>query len=441
MATTYLHRTTTSTGSNTTATFSGWVKRAKTGVRHVIWAGWESSTERMVCGFESNDHLQMQIFTGGTAHDIETNRVFRDTSAWYHVVFQFNTSSGTEAERFKMFVNGVQETSFAVDDTIGQNIQMKMWGSTSQETIVGARKTSSYEHYFDGEMSHIHIIDGTVYAPTVFGETDATDGIWKIKTSPSVTYGTNGTFLLKDGAVTTDSSSNSNNYSTGGTLTATKDNPSNNFCTLNPLRPNSISQTYSNGNNTFIRTGTGGQMNGTLGVTSGKWYYECLIDDYWQYLGWTALSLNTSQTAACSDSGSGFYGLYSNATSPLTYANGTSTAQGSYTAMASGQIWGIAFDADNAKMYFSVNGVWENSSDPANQTNPAMSSIPVTDFLVPAIGQGTASRSSTIKINFGNGYFGTTAVTSAGTNASGNGTFEYDVPTGFTALSTKGLNE
>ena len=279
-----------------------------------------------------------------------------------------------------MFVNGVQETSFAVDDTIGQNIQMKMWGSTSQETIVGARKTSSYEHYFDGEMSHIHIIDGTVYAPTVFGETDATDGIWKIKTSPSVTYGTNGTFLLKDGAVTTDSSSNSNNYSTGGTLTATKDNPSNNFCTLNPLRPNSISQTYSNGNNTFIRTGTGGQMNGTLGVTSGKWYYECLIDDYWQYLGWTALSLNTSQTAACSDSGSGFYGLYSNATSPLTYANGTSTAQGSYTAMASGQIWGIAFDADNAKMYFSVNGVWENSSDPANQTNPAMSSIPVTDF-------------------------------------------------------------
>jgi hypothetical protein len=91
-------------------------------------------------------------------------------------------------------------------------------------------------------------------------------------------------------------------------------------------------------------------------------------------------------------------------------------------------------------MYFSVNGVWENSSDPANQTNPAMSSIPVTDFLVPAIGQGTGSRSSTIKMNFGNGYFGTTAVSSAGTNASGNGIFEYDVPTGYTALSTEGLN-
>ena len=81
MATTYLHRTTTSTGSNTTATFSGWVKRATTGTRHVVWAGWESSTERMVCGFESTDRLQMQIYTGGTAYDIETNRLFRDVGA------------------------------------------------------------------------------------------------------------------------------------------------------------------------------------------------------------------------------------------------------------------------------------------------------------------------------------------------------------------------
>jgi hypothetical protein len=241
-------------------------------------------------------------------------------------------------------------------------------------------------------------------------------------------------------AMGTDSSGNSNTFTVSGSLTKNQDTPANNFATFNPLRPNGISQTYSNGNNTVIRTGTGGQMNGTQGVTSGKWYYECLIDDYWQYLGWTALSLNTSQTAACSASGSGFYGLYSSASALTTYANGSGTSQGSYTPMASGQIWGIAFDADNAKMYFSVNGVWENSSDPANQTNPAMSSIPVTDFLVPAIGQGTGSRSSTIKMNFGNGYFGTTAVSSAGTNASGNGIFEYDVPTGYTALSTEGLN-
>jgi len=105
--------------------------------------------------------------------------------------------------------------------------------------------------------------------------------------------------------------------------------------------------------------------------------------------------------------------------------------------MASGQIWGIAFDADNAKMYFSVNGVFENSSDPANQTNPAMSSIPVTDFLVPAIGQGTDSRSSTIKMNFGNGFFGTTAVTSSNADAAGHGLFEYAVPTGFLRLTLK----
>ena len=176
------------------------------------------------------------------------------------------------------------------------------------------------------------------------------------------------------------------------------------------------------------------------GVSKGKWYYECLIDDYWQYLGWTAPSLNTSQTITCAETGSGFYGLYSNASAVLTYANGSQTSQGSYTAMASGQIWGIAFDADNAKMYFSLNGTFQNSSDPANQTNPAMSSIPVTDFLVPAIGQGTGSRSSTIKMNFGNGFFGTTAVTSSNADAAGHGLFEYAVPTGYYTLNTKNLN-
>ena len=55
-------------------------------------------------------------------------------------------------------------------------------------------------------------------------------------------------------------------------------------------------------------------------------------------------------------------------------------------------------------------------------------------------GAAVYESSCEVKANFGNGYFGTTAVSSAGTNASNNGIFEYDVPTGYTALSTKGLN-
>jgi hypothetical protein len=90
-------------------------------------------------------------------------------------------------------------------------------------------------NYFEGSMSHIHFIDGTAYDATAFGEYDA-NGVWKIKTSPSVTYGTNGFFILKDGNSVTDQSGNSNNFTVaGGTLTNTEDNPANVFATLNPL--------------------------------------------------------------------------------------------------------------------------------------------------------------------------------------------------------------
>ena len=444
MASTYLTRTPSGSGSQRKFTFSFWVKRSGLSSQQHIFTQYSGSLgdRQFRIEFQANDTMRIYNTDGPTDWILfVTNRVFRDSSAWMHIVVAIDTTQSTESNRVKIYINGSQETSFST--SIYPSLNRDLDISTTAAQVIGALSSSSVSSYFDGSLTHFHFIDNTQYQASDFGETDSTSGIWKPKTAPSVTYGTNGFFLKMEnsGAMGTDSSGNGNNFTVSGTLTQNLDTPSNNFCTMNPLRPNNISQTYSNGNNTFVRTGTGGQMNGTLGVMSGKWYYECLIDDYWQYLGWTAPSLNTSQTAACSDSGSGFYGLYSNATEVYTYANGSNTSQGSYTAMASGQIWGIAFDADNAKMYFSVNGVWENSSDPANQTNPAMSNIPVTDFLVPAIGQGTGSRSSTIKLNFGSGYFGTTAVASANADANGHGAMEYAVPSGYYTLNTKNIKE
>jgi len=435
MASAYLERTATS-GNQKTATFSGWFKKCSNGVEQVFYHMRTDSSNFFRIRWDSSDILNGVSRVSGTDYYVTATRKFRDSSAYYNIVFKVDTTQATASDRLKLYVNG-EEVTVSASNYPAQNLDLQM-NVNSMAQRVGQENGGNY---FDGLMTHIHWTDGYAYDASSFGETDSTSGIWKPKTSPSVTYGTNGFFLKMENSsdMGEDSSGNNNDFTTSGTITQTEDTPSNNFCTMNPLRPNSISQTYSNGNNTFIRTGTGGQMNGTLGVMSGKWYYECLIDDYWQYLGWTVLSQNTSQTTACSNSGSGFYGLYSNATDVLTYANGTGTAQGSYTAMASGQIWGIAFDADNAKMYFSVNGVWENSSDPANQTNPAMSSIPVTDFLVPAIGQGTGSRSSTIKINFGNGKFGTTAVASSNSDSAGLGLFEYSVPSGYYSLCTKNI--
>jgi hypothetical protein len=440
MASTVLSRTQANGTSSRIFTASIWFKRSPvTNVgNQPIWSSSSSTGDALDLLLAGNGEINFED-VNGNAPKFVTTRKLRDPSAWYHVVVAVDSTQATDTNRVKIYLNGVQETVFGTANYPTQNMDFAI--STSADTMKFGSGGQGPSNYFNGLMSYVAFVDGTAYDASYFGETNAATGIWKINTSPSVTYGTNGCFLKMDtSSPGSDTSGNDNTFTASGTPTLAQDNASNNFTTFNPLRPNGISQTYSNGNNTVIRTGTGGQMNGTQGVTSGKWYYECLIDDYWQYLGWTALSLNTGQTTACSASGSGFYGLYSSASALLTYANGSGTGQGSYTPMASGQIWGIAFDADNAKMYFSVNGVWENSSDPANQTNPAMSSIPVTDFLVPAIGQGTGSRSSTIKMNFGNGFFGVTAVASSNADAAGHGLFEYAVPTGFFTLNTKNLN-
>jgi hypothetical protein len=103
---------------------------------------------------------------------------------------------------------------------------------------------------FDGLMAHVHFIDGTAYDASAFGETDATTGIWKPKTAPVVTYGTNGFFLKFENSASfgTDSSPNGNNFTVNGTMTQTIDTPSNVFATWNPLYRGTHNNLFSNGN-------------------------------------------------------------------------------------------------------------------------------------------------------------------------------------------------
>ena len=129
-----------------------------------------------------------------------------------------------------------------------------------------------------------------------------------------------------------------------------------------------------------------------------------------------------------------------------TKRNNNTTSAYSGVAWNSGDIIGIAVDLDNNYIYFSRNGSWINSGDPtsgSSGTNSAFSlGTPSTGFYYFGVNDAdnAGSSANTYQANFGNGHFGTTAVSSAGTNASGNGIFEYDTPTGYTALSTKGLN-
>ena len=441
MANTYLNRTFTA-GDPDKWTWSAWVKIGSVGAYNPLFSGYVDSDNFTRLTFTDSNTFNISHLVGGSwvSRHI-TDRIFVDTNAWYHIVVVWDTGNASEYERQKLYINGVEENSWSTETNCAQDTDS--WMNNTASTSY-CRTGNVDSDYFKGYMAHVHYCDGQALAPTAFGEFDSTSGTWCALSSPSVTYGTNGYFLkFATGALGTDSSGEENDMTVNGTLLTSKDSPDNNFCTMNPRRKNTISATYSDGNNTFVRTGTGGQMNGSMGVTKGKWYFECLIDDYWQYLGWS--NANSANNDACSDSGSEFYGVYANATNMSSYAQGTNTALTGYTVMAAGQYISLAFDADNGKLYYGTNGVWGNSSDPVAETNPMLTSIPTTYndvdiHMLPCIGQGTGSRSSTIKMNFGNGIFGDTALTGTTyADDAGQGTFKYDVPAGYYALCTKNL--
>ena len=306
-----------------------------------------------------------------------------------------------------------------------------------------AHEIGSYDgsnYYFDGYMSHIHFIDGTQYAASDFGSTDS-NGVWTIKTSPSVTYGNHGFFILKDGNSVTDQSDNSNDWTvSAGTLTNDKDNPSNLFATWNPLMPNSI--TYSNGNTTCTNTADANYRNAWTTIatpTTGKWYAEFKAVSGFSAINKAIGYVEIEQTydgdahlEAYSLEGS--YG----SNGRVSYNQTIDTSVPTFT---DGDIIGMALDLDNGKAYYHKNGTYINSGDPTSGSTGTGGYTMTTGkqyaLASITINQGGANVWSA---NFGNGYFGTTAVASAGTNASGNGVFEYDVPTGYTALCTKGLN-
>lgn len=444
MASTYLTRTNTGTVTNNKIfTFSAWIKRSKiSSGQHSIFTGYVNSQNNDLLYIPAADTLG---FWGAISNSQSTyyltNRVLRDTNAWYHIVLAVDTTQATASDRVKIYINGVQETSFSQSSAPAQNTEFRLAKASNPQEI-GAQNAGST---FDGLMSHVHFVDGTAYTPSAFGSTDATTGEWKINTNPSVTHGNNGFFVLKDGNSVTDQSGNSNNFTVAaGTLTDMVDSPSNVFATLNSLV--SRTGTLTNCNLTHEGSGATAPDNtiSTLGVSSGKWYVEAKILTGNNYNGFGVVTENNPYVNSGTD-------YLSNSNDALIYAysdiyRGGGTISGTYATLATNDIVQIAIDADNKFLYFGVNGTWQNSSDPTSGSS-GTGALNMTTYLgsdvtfFVAAETGGASNTRKIEFNFGNGYFGTSAIASEGTNASGIGKFEYDVPTGYTALCTKGLNE
>ena len=434
MANTYLTRTPSSSSNRQTWTWSAWIKLGALGTDRNLFGAYANAADNFKINIADTDQVSMRFYNN-TEYQLGLNRKFRDTSAWYHLVFTVDTTLASGGDRFKIYVNGVRETSFAAANDPTLDLQMTINEATA--TQIGRFNTGSY---FDGAMSHIHFIDGTAYDASAFGETDATTGEWEAKTSPSVTYGTNGFFILKDGNGITDQSGEGNDFTLGGgTLTDLKDNPENVFATMNSLGAYRNQPTMTNGNLTLTGTGSGTTWNNTvatLGATQGKWYYEFKITGGSQFLDImvgiiNADKANNPTTNLYTQNGSCYY--YGNDGGEMRQDNGETFND--YGAFAQNDIIGIAYDLDTYKFNVYKNGT-QIVTDFALSSNFQDGGIIIPSILVYEQSVGSA--------NFGNGYFGTTAVTTNSGNgysgAEGSSKFNYTVPTGYSALNTKGLN-
>ena len=446
MASTYINRTAGTPTSQKKCTISFWFKMSKVTADMHIFDTYTDASNRSHIQLDTADKCDIRFRVSNTnIGRLVTTRVFRDPSAWMHIVVALDTTQSTEADRIKLYVNGTQETSFTTATYPSLNADVNLSGTHT----IGAYGGGS--NYFDGILSHVHFSDGYAYPASTFGSTDLTTGEWKINTSPSITMGTNGFTILKDGNTITDQSSNSNNFTLGGgQVTNLKDNPSNNFCNINLLYNQTVGQgvTVNNcGNTVYYASASNRMAMGSIGMTSGKYYFEVKVFGTGSFTSIGIIDASWSNINAASGyglhDGTGASGFSFASDGSGKYNNNTQTTWGG--SYATNDIVGVAVDCDNSKIYFSINGSWQESGDPTSGstgTGSAFNLVSGSTYF-PAVGVNNGAQ---VGCNFGNGqYSGSNVVTTnSGDGYSGTdgaSKFTYQPPTGYSAISTKGLNE
>ena len=439
MAHTELSRTPSGAGNRKTYTISFWVKRSELSTQNILFQvnGGTNNTNYMEMSFNGSNQL---LLGGYTSNFLTTNRKFRDTSAWYHIVWRVDTTQSTADDRVRLYVNGVQETSFSTRNNPGQN----------DDTGANMAAATKIGQTLDGLLAQYIMADGQSYAPTTFGSTDS-NGVWVPNASPSVTYGTNGfklDFKLSGTSADAsgfgaDSSGQTNHFATTNIATNpnTKDSPTNVFATWNPLtafRTASFNGT-AGGSITdagLKAVGGGGAVSigfaSTIAVNSGKWYaeFKAAATDYTQFgvgdVGTWTETYGIGGASKAQIYGANVIGW----DRTIYYINSTSSTSGG-TTFSDGDICQIAIDADTRKVWFGVNGTYNSSGNPAGGSNE-IGTVTGTGPLVFLC----RPESTNVLANFGIPSF---TIASGNADANGYGNFEYAVPSGFYALCTKNL--
>ena len=436
----YLNRTASTSSDKKKYTYSVWLKRSVFTEYNRIAQHYVNGDNRGYFMFlKSTDAAfpdTMFIFDKSSAVTRiywESGIVFRDSSAWYHIVIKADSTQATESERFKVYVNGEDISSqFTKTTTIAQN-QNFGFQSDSATHYVGSSETPS--EYFNGYMSEINFIDGQALDPTSFGEFDEDSGIWK-PIAYTGTYGTNGFFLeFKDSSALGDDTSGNSNDFTVKNLTSidqTTDTPTNNFCTLNAIQNgNGTTSVLTQGN---LVTGTADNKGvaSTFGVSKGKWYWEIKMvgSALSQYVGVSNRENEQNGDASPSLNSASIRSFFGN-TIFKNYTSASNTSNASFV-NTNGAIYSVALDLDNGTLGRYVNG----SLISTDTTLPSDNSVTFFPMAITTNSGGGGWNEA--QFNFGNPPF---TISSGNSDANNFGNFEYAVPSGYYALCTNNLAE
>lgn len=424
----YLNRTMGS-GDRQKYTYSFWIKKSLIATTQRLISVSGSGGSEGSFFFDTSDRLGADDYATATGYgfQLRTNRVFRDVSAWYHIVIAFDTTQSTSTNRIKLYINGEQYTWDNQTTQSSQNYNTQT--NISGNTLAFGRDNVTSTNYYNGYMSEINFIDGQQLTPSSFGETDTLTGIW-IPKAYTGTYGTNGFYLkfANSASLGTDSSGNGNNFTVNNltSVDQTTDTPTNNFCTLNPLiTPLSGSAGgLSDGNLTHTASY---QNCGTFFIdkdSTGKWYWECKVisgansslDIAFGFSSDRNIRNDGSSTWAATNT------LWFYSTNGSKYTGSwTSSAGATFT---NGDIIGMALDLNGDTITFYKNGVSQFT----------ISSLTIDGTVITPWIQNTVAG-CIVSANFGNPSYSSNGYT----DGAGYGNFSYSVPSGYYSLCTKNL--
>tara|TARA_Y100001937_G_scaffold91843_1_gene124328 strand:- start:33 stop:1424 length:1392 start_codon:yes stop_codon:yes gene_type:complete len=423
------------TGNRKTFTISCWVKRSSLSSNHaVVSASTTNNFNDKIIGFRGDtDGIEVNnVASGSDAIQIITNRKFRDTSAWYHIVVAIDTTQSSLANGVKFYVNGVRDTDFDGTPVYNQNATFEI-GRNGSTTAIGMMQVNTTQ-FFDGYLAEFFFIDGQQLDPTSFGKFND-NGVW-IPKDYTGTYGNNG-FRLEFKQTGTSANSSGMGADTSGNdqhftptnlaaTDVTTDTCTNNFNTLN-FNANAMGGTLSEGNLKCVGVNAVDKhVFGTFSLTKGKWYFEIKATD--RNARGSVWVSDTDHEAVI---GTNYAGVSMH--SGATPTSGTSNSNLDQ-APTDGDIVCYAVDLDNGQVWFSRNANIDTSGT-ANVTGLATSGLD-RDYRISQ--RETGNPASTFEHNYGNAPY---AISSGNSDADGFGNFEYAVPSGYFALCTKNLAE